>query len=60
MKCLIQQFCKLRILQNKNPPRKNIIKMKKGTLKIIPEMQAETKLIMRATTLTVSWNWTNF
>ena len=25
-----------------------------------PEMHAETKLIIRATILTVSWNWTNF
>ena len=27
---------------------------------IVPETQAETKLSMRATTLTVNWNWTNF
>jgi len=26
----------------------------------VPEAQAETKLSMRATTLTVNWNWTNF
>lgn len=27
---------------------------------VVPETQAETKLSMRATTLTVNWNWTNF